>query len=78
MALCGRHGAESLAWLDWIGTPSCQAYAQGGINLVQIGTPTVRSMADGLSARAGRAYGLVRQQQALIAAECARGQGCCE
>jgi len=68
--MCERHRAEWMKWLDWIGTPSCQAYSQGGINLVAIGQDNPKRIEEGRQARANRVYDLVREQQASIRAEC--------
>jgi hypothetical protein len=65
-----------MKWIDWVGTPSCRAYSQGGINLVAIGQDNPVRIEEGNQARANRVYDLVRQQQASIRAECATGVVC--
>jgi hypothetical protein len=75
--LCAAHRAEHFRWLDWVGTPSSQMYAQGGgINIVQIGTPNPARIEEGRQARANRVYDLVRYQQGIIRKDCEEGRGC--
>jgi hypothetical protein len=68
--MCARHRAEWMRWLDWVGTPSCRAYLQGGIGIVSIGQNNPVRIEESRKARAARAYDLVRWQQESIRAEC--------
>jgi hypothetical protein len=68
--MCASHRAEWLRWLDWVGTPSCRAYLQGGIGIVSIGQNNPVRIEESRQARANRVYDLIRQQQEIIRAEC--------
>jgi hypothetical protein len=68
--LCGKHGAESNAWLGYRLTPSPQ--------LVQVGTLTVARMREQREMRFREWRDTIRSQQTLIEQCCAAGEHCGE
>lgn len=66
--MCGKHGAESTAWLSYRTKP--------GPQIVQIGTPSVARMREAAEARFRQWRDTIRSQQELIEKCCAAGEHC--
>lgn len=73
--MCPTHRAEWMAWLDWVGSPSCRQYT-ARIVLVSIGQDNPARIEESLQARADGVYRLVRDQQSAIRRSCAERSGC--